>query len=189
MYAACVQAPGQGSRCRKPCEPCCGTNRARRCDSQEMHRCYLSRTTASVVLGRVQLPGAIPVLYSIGQEAWQAATHLAVRVAADMTVLQNHMSKGVRANGCSQCRARAGKRECHPRQEIDCTDTSADIPASGGCLFFCFEGEEIRLGRSLRAFGGDSWSVASPRLARVLRQAACWSLLALNCHRIQVDGG
>jgi hypothetical protein len=26
--------------------------------------------------------------------------------------------------------------EYHPRQEIDCTDTSADIPASGGCLFF-----------------------------------------------------
>jgi hypothetical protein len=124
------------SCCRKPCEPCRGTNRARRCDSWEMHRCYLSRTTASVVLGRVQLPAAAPVLYSIGREAWQAATHLAGRVAADMTVLQNHMSKDVRANGCSQCRARAGKRECHPRQEIDCTDTSADIPASGGCLFF-----------------------------------------------------
>ena len=49
---------------------------------------------ASVVLGRVQLPAAIPVMYARGR--LQAAIHLAGRVAADMTVLQNHMSKADR---------------------------------------------------------------------------------------------
>ena len=50
-----------------------------------------SRTTASVVLGRVQLRDAAPVLYPWAIEGSNPSSR---PCAADMTVLQNHMSKG-----------------------------------------------------------------------------------------------
>jgi hypothetical protein len=78
-------------------------------------------------------------------------------VLRNMTVLQNHMSKACGRMGVANAVPGPGS-EYHPRQEIDCTDTSADIPASGGCLFFCSGGEEIRMDMSLRAFEGV-WSL------------------------------
>lgn len=121
-----------------------------------MNPCYLSRTTASVVLGRVQLPAAVPVLYSIGQEAWQAAIHLAGRVAADMTVLQNHMSKVCGRMGVANAVLGLGSENAilGRRQIVQIHRQTSRL--QGDAFFLCFEGEEIGLGRSLRAFGGDS---------------------------------
>jgi len=66
-----------------------------------------SRTTVSVVLGRVQLL-AVSVLYSTGHSRQHFAETIS-RVAGYDGVAESHV-EGVRANGCSQCRARAGKR-------------------------------------------------------------------------------
>ena len=65
---------------------------ARRCDSREMHR-YVQPHDRVRSLGSSAV-ACCPVLYFMGDG--QAAIHLAGRVAADMTVLQNHMSRADR---------------------------------------------------------------------------------------------
>ena len=107
---------------------------------------------------RVRSPGssavaclpAVTVLYFHGR--WQAAIRVAGRGAADMTVLQNHihMSKSGQKGVANAMPGPGSENAILGRRQIVQIHRQTSRLQGDALCSFCFGGEEIRMGMSLR---------------------------------------
>ena len=93
---------------------------------------------------------AVPVLYFHGR--WQVAIHVAGRGAADMTVLQNHihMSKSGQKGVANAMPGPGSENAIIGRRQIVQIHRQTSRLQGDALCSFCFGGEEIRMGMSLR---------------------------------------